>query len=55
MKVNPEKSYQVKLARPVKLGAFTYKPLNEIDMAGKVLAAIIEQDGEDAIDYARPL
>lgn len=55
MIVEQEKTYQVKLARPVKQGAFTYKPLNEIEMSGKVLAAIIEQDGEDAIDYARPL
>ncbi|MEH6691284.1 MAG: hypothetical protein V7774_08890 [Pseudorhizobium pelagicum] len=55
MIVNQEKTYLVKLSRPVKRGAFTYKPLNEIEMTGKVLAAIVEQDGEDAIDYARPL
>ncbi|MGC4389614.1 MULTISPECIES: hypothetical protein [Agrobacterium] len=51
--INAEKSYQVKLARPVKLGAFTYKPLNEIEMLGKVVADIIEQEGDEVLDYAR--
>lgn len=54
MKVDPKKTYAVKLARAVKQGAFTYRPLNEIQMAGTVLAAIIEKHGEDAIDYAQP-
>ncbi|EPR19759.1 hypothetical protein L905_21565 [Agrobacterium sp. TS43] len=51
--INAEKSYQVKLARPVKLGAFTYKPLNEITMRGTVVEAIIEQEGDEVLDYAR--
>ena len=55
MIIDQEKTYLVKLARPVKRGAFTYKPLNEIEMTGKVLAAIVEQDGEDAIDHARQI
>lgn len=53
IQIDAEKSYQVKLARPVKLGAFTYKPLNEIEMIGKVVADIIEQEGEEVLDYAR--
>lgn len=51
--INPEKSYEVKLSRPVKRGAFTYKPLNEITMLGKVVADIIEQEGDEVLDYAR--
>lgn len=51
--IDAEKSYQVKLARPVKLGAFTYRPLNEIEMLGKVVADIIEQEGDEVLDYAR--
>lgn len=51
--INAEKSYEVKLVRPVKLGAFIYKPLNEIEMIGKVVADIIEQEGEEVLDYAR--
>ncbi|MFJ1307881.1 hypothetical protein [Agrobacterium sp. P15N1-A] len=53
IQIDAEKSYQVKLARPVKLGAFTFKPLNEIEMLGKIVAAIIEQEGDEVIDYAR--
>lgn len=53
IQIDAEKSYEVKLARPVKLGAFTYKPLNKIEMIGKVVADIIEQEGEEVLDYAR--
>ncbi|MBS0259332.1 MAG: hypothetical protein JSR13_16595 [Proteobacteria bacterium] len=53
IQIDAEKSYEVKLARPVKLGAFTYKPLNKIEMIGKVIADIIEQEGEEVLDYAR--
>lgn len=52
---DPEKRYQVKLARVVKRGPFTYSPLHEIDMAGSLLIEIIEKEGKEAIDYARPL
>lgn len=51
--IDTEKTYQVKLSRPVKRGAFTFKPLNEITMLGKVVAAIIEQEGDEVLDYAR--
>lgn len=53
--IDPEKSYVVKLSRPVKRGAFTYKPLNEIEMRGKVVAEIIEREGDEVLDYAREL
>ncbi|TWC90165.1 hypothetical protein FB593_1011445 [Rhizobium sp. SJZ105] len=52
-KIDTDKSYEVKLTRPVKRGAFTYKPLNEITMRGAVVAAIIEQEGDEVLDYAR--
>jgi len=51
--IDPEKSYKVKLSRPVKRGAFTFKPLNEIAMRGTVVTAIIEQEGDEVLDYAR--
>jgi len=51
--IDPEKSYKVKLSRPVKRGAFTFKPLNEIEMRGTVVTAIIEQEGNEVLDYAR--
>jgi hypothetical protein len=53
LKIDPDKTYEVKLTRPVKRGAFTYKPLNEITMRGSVVAAIIEQEGDEVFDYAR--
>lgn len=50
-----KKKYAVKLTRSVKHGPFTYKPLDEIEMAGDMLTAIIEANGEEVIDYARPV
>ncbi|WHA40915.1 hypothetical protein [Agrobacterium larrymoorei] len=47
------KTYTVKLARSIKHSGFTYKPLNEIEMKGTLLLAIIEAEGEEVIDYAR--
>lgn len=55
LQIDAEATYAVKLTRPVKVGAFPYRPLNEIEMAGTLLQAIIDQDGEEAIDYARQL
>lgn len=52
MQVDKEKTYQVKLARVVTVGAFKFKPLGEINMTGELLAQIIEQEGEEAIDGA---
>lgn len=51
--IDPEKTYKVKLSRTVKRGAFIFKPLNEIEMRGAVVTAIIEQEGEEVFDYAR--
>jgi hypothetical protein len=52
MKVDEKKTYDVKLTRPVTLGPFRYRPLNKIEMSGSVLKSVIEQEGEDVIDYA---
>lgn len=51
--IDPEKTYKVKLSRPVRRGAFTFKPLNEIEMHGTVVEAIILQEGDEVLDYAR--
>ncbi|WP_172965634.1 hypothetical protein [Agrobacterium sp. FDAARGOS_525] len=50
---DPEKSYEVKLSRCVKLGAFTFKPLNKITMRGTVAESILQQEGDEVFDYAR--
>lgn len=48
------KTYAVKLARSIKHGGFTYKPLNEVEMKGALLNAIIDAEGAEVVDYARP-
>lgn len=53
MKIDETKLYSVKLSRLVKIGAFSYRPLNEIKMNGSVLAAIIAQEGEEVVDYVK--
>lgn len=55
MKINESKTYAVKLMRPVKRGPHTLRPLNEIEMPGRVLKAIIDQEGEEVIDHARQI
>ena len=52
-KIDPEKSYDVKLTRVVKRAPFTYYPLNEINMRGSLVAAIIAQEGDEVLEYAR--
>lgn len=52
-KINPEKSYDVKLTRVVKRAPFTYYPLNEINMRGSLVAAILAQEGDEVLEYAR--
>lgn len=52
-KIDPEKSYDVKLSRIVKRGRFTYYPLNEINMRGTLVEAILAQEGDEVLDYAR--
>ncbi len=53
IKINVKKSYDVKLTRIVKQAPFTYYPLNEINMRGSLVAAIVEQEGEEVLEYAR--
>lgn len=53
IKINVKKSYDVKLTRIVKRAPFTFYPLNEINMRGSLVAAIIEQEGEEVLEYAR--
>lgn len=53
IKINPDKLYDVKLTRIVKRGPFTFYPLNEINMRGSLVAAIIAQEGDGVFDYAR--
>lgn len=52
-KIDTEKSYDVKLSRIVKWGRFTFYPLNEINMRGELVVAIIAQEGDEVLDYAR--
>jgi len=51
--INPDKSYDVKLTRVVKRAPFTYYPLNEINMRGSLVAAILAQEGDEVLEYAR--
>jgi hypothetical protein len=53
IKINVKKSYNVKLTRIVKWAPFTYYPLNEINMRGSLVAAIVEREGEEVLEYAR--
>jgi hypothetical protein len=55
MNIDKTMTYTVKLTRLIKLCAFSYRPLNDIEMSGSVLASIIAQDGEEVVDYARPI
>ena len=48
-------TYVVKLSRVVQIGAFKYKPLNEMEMAGAMLKRIVDEHGEEAVDHARQL
>jgi hypothetical protein len=52
-KIDPDKSYDVKLTRVVKRAPFTYYPLNEINMRGSLVAAILAQEGDEVLEYAR--
>jgi hypothetical protein len=55
MTIDEAATYVVKLSRVVQMGAFKYKPLNEMEMAGAMLKRIVDEHGEEAIDYARQL
>ena len=54
-KIDLEKTYAIKLSRVVTVGKHIYRPLNEIEAKGQFLADIIAAEGEEAIDYARPV
>lgn len=53
IKINVKKSYDVKLTRIVKRAPFTFYPLNEINMRGSLVAEIIDQEGEEVLEYVR--
>lgn len=55
MVIDEAATYMVKLARVVSVGAFKYKPLNEMEMSGAMLNRIVQQNGEEVVDYARQL
>lgn len=55
MTIDEAATYVVKLSRVVQIGAFKYKPLNEMEMAGAMLKRIVDEHGEEAIDHARQL
>jgi hypothetical protein len=50
----PERIYDVRLARAVKVGAATIRPLGAHQMTGATLTAIVAEQGADAIDSAKP-
>ena len=52
MKIDPKLTYDVKFARAVTYGRHTYRPLNVIQMSGRVLAAIVTSEGEGCLDHA---
>ncbi|MFN3440964.1 MAG: hypothetical protein ACK4Z3_01030 [Rhizobium rosettiformans] len=55
MTIDEAATYAVKLARVVQVGAFKYKPLDEMEMAGAMLKRIVDENGEEVLDYARQL
>ena len=55
MAIDEAATYAVKLTRVVAVGAFKYKPLNEMEMSGAMLKRIVEENGEEVVDYARQL
>lgn len=55
MMIDEAATYAVKLVRVVQVGAFKYKPLDEMEMAGAMLKRIVEENGEEVLDYARQL
>ena len=48
----PDADYDLRVARPVKLGPFKYLPRDEIIAKGRVLNRIVEQEGANAIRSA---
>ncbi|HZG29952.1 MAG TPA: hypothetical protein VE079_15970 [Ensifer sp.] len=54
-KIDATKTYAIKLSRTVTVGKHVYRPLNELQAEGQFLLDIIAAEGEEAIDYARPV
>lgn len=52
MNIKVTKIYRVKFTRTVTYGKFSFRPLNEQQMKGRVLAAIVDENGEDCVDFA---
>jgi hypothetical protein len=50
----PDQIYDVKLARAVKVGGATIRPLGVHQMTGAVLNDIIAREGADAVSAAEP-
>lgn len=55
MNIKVDKTYRVKFTRTVIYGKFTFRPLNEREMKGRILAAIIEDNGEACVDFANEI
>jgi hypothetical protein len=55
MMIEEAATYAVKLTRVVSVGAFKYKPLNEMEIAGAMLKRIVEENREEVVDYVRQL
>lgn len=54
-KIDADRSYKIKLSRVVTIGKHIYRPLHEIEASGQFLTDLIAAEGEEAIDYARPI
>lgn len=50
----PERIYDVRLSRAVKVGRATIKPMGVHQMTGAALIDIVAREGEDAIVSAQP-
>ena len=50
----PEREYDVRLARPVRHGGMKLLPRDAHVMTGAAILAIVEAEGEDVIDGAAP-
>lgn len=53
-KYEPERIYEVKLRRAVKIGAATIRPLGVHQMTGAALIDIVAREGDDAVASAQP-
>ncbi len=54
-KIDAAKTYAIKLSRTVTVGKHVYRPLNELRPEGSSFSTSLRSEGEEAIDYARPV